>query len=168
MVIALFVGMVLISLILLYCLCMGGLSIDILRLSFLYFIFSGMFIFYFDNIVRSRVETLNAFLVDNSAYINNNSLKYYDKEMGNSGDEFYIKHLDYIDENKIQVSLSKFDEETCKNIVKFTNSSSKVNSQLFKKEYTIKMDTLISDENEFCKNKDNKIAYTININDKNK
>lgn len=66
------------------------------------------------------------------------------------------------------MSLSKFDEDTCKNIIKFMNSSPEVNSWLFKKEYALKMDTLISDENIFCKNEDNKIKYTIKINNKNK
>lgn len=140
-----------------------------IALLFLSLMFLGIFIFLFDYInVRTKLEFLNDFLVDNSAYVNNNSLKYYDKDREKSVDTLFKKHIDYIYENKIQVSLSKFDEDTCKNIIKFMNSSSEVNSWLFRKEYAIKMDTLISDENIFCKNEDNKITYTININDKNK
>lgn len=162
-------GLVFISMIVFYFYWRGDITIEMPILLFLCLTFLGIFNVVFGNInVRVEVEALNAFLVDNSAYINNNSLKYYDKERGGSGDKFFIKHIDYISENKIQVSLSKFDEDTCKNIIKFMNSSPEVNSWLFKKEYAIKMDTLISDENIFCKNEDNKITYTININDKNK
>lgn len=157
-------GLILISMIVFYLYWRGDITIEIPILLLFCLMFLGVFILVFDNInVRSRLDILNNFLVDNSDYVNNNSLKYYDKEREKSGDKLFTKNINYISKNKIQVSLSKFDDYTCKKIIKFTNSSSKVNRQLFKKEYTIKMNTLISDENVFCKNKDNKITYTIMI-----
>lgn len=163
-------GLVFITMMVCYFFWKGYIRIDTVLPIFLIIMFAGIFTVFFNHInVRVRLEMLNDFLVDNSAYIKNNSLKYYDKEKGQLGDTLFLKNINYVDKNKIQVSLSKFDEDACKKLVKFFTSTPerKRSSQNFKKEYTIKMDTFISDENLFCKNKNNKITYTMIVSQNN-
>lgn len=109
-----------------------------------------------------NLKLLNDFLVDNRAYLNNRSLKYYDKETEKHSDDVFKKHVDYISGNKIKVSLLTFNSSLiCERVINSLKSSSENQSHLLNDRYTIKTDTLIADKSVFCKNKDNKITYTM-------
>jgi len=156
--------LVLISMVIFYSYWRGFIAIDVVMIFFLCIIFVSAPIVFFEHInVSFRLKLLNDFLVDNRDYVNNNSLKYYDKERGKSEDKLFEKHIDYISENKIQVSLSKFNKDACEKTINFMNSWKITSSRLFEKHYNIKIDTLIADKSLFCKNKENKITYTIMI-----
>lgn len=109
-----------------------------------------------------NIRLLNDFLVDNRAYLNNRSLEYYDKETEKHGGDVFKKHIDYISGDKIKVSLLTFNSSLiCEKVIISLTSSPESQSHLLNDSYAIKMDTLIADKSVFCKNKDNKITYTM-------
>lgn len=109
-----------------------------------------------------NIKLLNDFLVDNRAYLNNRSLEFYDNETEKHGGDVFKKHIDYVAGDKIHVSLLKFNSSLiCEKVIISLTSSSESQSRLLNDSYAIKMDTLITDKSVFCKNKDNKITYTM-------